>query len=85
VGTKKEPRWRWQAIDPHTGAVLAYGFGRRKAAVFVPLKPLVEPFGITRYYTEHWGTYQRHLNPRLHCPGKRATQRIERKHLTLRT
>ena len=31
------------------------------------------------------GAYQRHLPPAVHCPGKRHTQRIERKHLTLRT
>jgi insertion element IS1 protein InsB len=30
VGNKGNPRWLWHAIDHHTGAVLAYGFGRRK-------------------------------------------------------
>jgi insertion element IS1 protein InsB len=32
-----------------------------------------------------WGAYTRHLDPDEHCPGKRHTQKIERKHLTLRT
>jgi hypothetical protein len=32
-----------------------------------------------------WGAYTRHLDPEVHSPGKRNTQKIERKHLTLRT
>ena len=34
------------------GQVLAYVFGRRKDEVFLKLKSLLEPFGITRYYTD---------------------------------
>src|SRR5262245_21343181 len=63
----------------HTGKVLAYVFGRRKDDVFLQLKALLEPFGLTRYYTDHWGAYSRHLDPEVHCPGKRNTQQIERK------
>ena len=85
VGKKKEPRWLWHAIDHRTGKVLAYVFGRRADEVFVKLKTLLEPFGITRYYTDSWGAYGRHLAPEVHSPGKRNTQQIERKHLTLRT
>ena len=48
-------------------------------------KTLLEPFGLIRYYTDYWGAYTRHLDPDVHCPGKRNTQKIERKHLTLRT
>jgi insertion element IS1 protein InsB len=85
VRHKGNPRWLWHAIDHHTGKVLASVFGRRKDAVFLQLKALLEPFGLTRYYTDHWGAYTRHLDPDEHCPGKRNTQKIERKHLTLRT
>jgi len=85
VGKKKEPRWLWHAIDHRTGAVLAYVFGRRKDEVFLQLKALLEPFGLTRFYTDHWGAYERHLDPETHSPGKQNTQKIERKHLTLRT
>ena len=35
--------------------------------------------------THAWGAYTRHLDPDEHQPGKRNTQQIERKHLTLRT
>jgi insertion element IS1 protein InsB len=85
VGNKGYPRWLWHAIDHHTGAVLAYVFGRRKDKVFLKLKALLEPFGLTHYYTDHWGAYTRHLDPEEHTPGKHHTQKIERKHLTLRT
>jgi insertion element IS1 protein InsB len=64
---------------------LAYVFGRRKDAVLRELKQVLEPFGITRFYTEHGDAYTRQLGPERHCPGKRQTQRIERKQLTLRT
>jgi insertion element IS1 protein InsB len=53
--------------------------------VFLQCKALLEPFGITRYYTNYWGAYTRHLEADAHQPGKRNTQQIERKHLTLRT
>jgi insertion element IS1 protein InsB len=85
VGKKQEQRWLWHAIDHWSGQVLAYVFGRRKDEVFVQLKALLEPFGITRYYTDDWGAYNRHLDADAHSPGKRNTQKIERKHLTLRT
>ena len=85
VGKKKEPRWLWHALDHRNGKVLAYVFGRRKDLVFLQLKALLAPFGITRYYTDYWGAYERNLPPAVHSPGKRNTQQIERKHLTLRT
>jgi insertion element IS1 protein InsB len=85
VGHKGNPRWLWHAIDHSTGKVLAYVFGRRKDEVFLQLKGLLEPFGLTRDYTEYWGAYTRHLAPDMHSPGKHHTQKIERKHLTLRT
>ena len=85
VGKKHEQRWLWHAIDHATGKVLAYVCGRRKDEVFLKLKALLAPFGITRYYTDHWGAYERHLDHQEHHPGKRNTQKIERKHLPLRT
>jgi len=84
VSNKGNPRWLWHAIDHQTGAVLASVFGRRKDEVFLQLKALLEPFGLTRYYTDYWGAYTRHLDPNVHSPGKRNTQKIERKPLTLR-
>ncbi len=85
VKRKTEPRWLWHAIDHHTGKVLAYVFGRRQDEVFLKLQALLEPFGIRRFYTDNWGAYTRHIDADKHQPGKRNTQKIERKHLTLRT
>jgi insertion element IS1 protein InsB len=85
VGKKDNPRWLWHAIDHESGQVLAYVFGTRKDEVFVQLKALLEPFGITRFYTDDWGAYSRHLDQRLHKVGKQNTQKIENKHLNLRT
>ena len=85
VGRKANPRWLWHAIDHHTGQVLAYVFGRRQDKVFLRLQALLEPFGITRYYTDGWGTYERHVDTEKHIVGKEHMQRIESKHLNLRT
>ena len=85
VGKKADQRWLWHAIDHHTGKVLAYVFGRRQDDVFVKLQALLEAFRLTRYHTDYWGAYTRNLDAELHTPGKRNTQQIERKHLTLRT
>jgi insertion element IS1 protein InsB len=84
VRCKSNPRWLWHAIDHHTGKVLAYVFGRRQDAVFLQLKALLEPFGITRYYTDGWGAYDRHIEAEQHTVGKENTQKIESKHTTLR-
>ena len=85
VRRKANPRWLWHAIDHRSGKVLAYVFGRRKDEVFLELKKLLEPFGITKYYTDGWGAYERHLDPEQHQVGKDNTQKIESKHINLRT
>src|ERR1043166_8245205 len=85
VGAKATERWLWHALDHHTGRVLAYVVGTRKDATFLKLRALLAPFGITRYYTDKAGVYQRHLSPEEHTVGKLGMQKSERKHLTLRT
>ena len=85
VGNKSNQRWLWYAVDHATNIVLAYVFGKRKDEVFKELKALLEPFGISRYYTDDWGAYERHLEADKHQVGKRNTQKIERKNLNFRT
>lgn len=85
VHDKGHQRWLWHAIDHHTGKVLGYVFGTHQDEVFLQLKALLEPFGITQFYTDDWGAYERHLEAEKHTIGKQNTQKIERKHLTLRT
>ena len=85
MGKKQAQQWLWHTIDHRSGKVLAYVFGRRQDEVFLKIKVLLKPFGITRYYTDYWGAYTRHVETDKHQPGKRHTQKIERRHLTLRT
>jgi insertion element IS1 protein InsB len=59
--------------------------GARKDAAFLKLKFLLTPFGINRYYTNRAGVCQRHLPPEQHTVGKLLMQKIERKHLKMRT
>jgi len=75
----------WVAIDHKTRKVLAYTFGRRQDRVFRKLKALLEPFNITMFYTDDWGSYERNLNPENHTVTKKNTQAIERKNLNFRT
>ena len=61
-GKKAHPHELWHVIDHHTGQVLASVFGRRKDKVFLRLQALLEPFDLTRYYTDGWGTYERYVD-----------------------
>jgi insertion element IS1 protein InsB len=85
VGGKRRPRWLWEALDHQTGRILAYVFGRREDQALLELKALLAPLGSRRFYTDGWGVYQRHWAPHQHVVSTRATQQLERKHLTLRT
>ena len=40
---------------------------------------------MVRFYTDDWGSYPRHIPGTQQAIGKDQTQKIERKHLTLRT
>jgi len=48
-------------------------------------KALLEPFGITCSFTDGWGAYERHLDAEQHEVGKANTQKIEGKHINMRT
>jgi insertion element IS1 protein InsB len=73
------------ALDHQTGRILAYVFGRREDQALLQRKALLAPFGIRRFSTNGRGAYHRHLAPDQHVVGKRRTQQLEHKHLTLRT
>lgn len=85
VGNKKQQRWLWHGINHQTGQILTYVLAEHKDEAFIQLKALLEPFGIQQFYTDGWGAYQRYLEQEQHVVGKSNTQKIERKHLTLRT
>jgi insertion element IS1 protein InsB len=85
VGKKGYQRWWWHAIDHKTGTILAFVLGRRQDRMFLKLKRLLKPFGITKFYTDKLKTYERHLSKEERTISKYKMQKIERKHLTLRT
>ena len=82
VRSKANPRWLWHAIDHHTGQVLAYVCGRRQDTVFLELKALLAPCGLTRSCTEGWGAYERQGEAKPPTVGQANTQKIESKHIT---
>jgi IS1 family transposase len=59
--------------------------GCRQDEGFLKLKALLELFGIRRYDTDGWGAYERHLDAEQHGVGKDQTQKVESKHMRLRT
>lgn len=85
VKSKQQQRWLWHAIDHRSGQVLAYVLAPHEDAALVQLQQLLAPFGIEQFYTDAWGPYLRLLDQEHHTVGKANTQKIERKHLTLRT
>ena len=85
VGSKANQRWLWLALDHNSHQVIAYTFGKRTDNTFLDLKKLLERFSVHCYYSDDWGSYQRHLDPKKHEIGKCNTQVIERKNLNFRT
>ena len=85
VKNKRNQRWLWYAINHDTGEILAYTFGKRKDTVFLKLKKLLEAFQIETYYSDNWTSYKKYIEEKKHKIGKKNTQKIERKNLTLRT
>ena len=59
--------------------------GQRQDRMFLKLKRMLKPFGITKFYTDNLQTYERHLSKNERIVSKYKMQKIERKHLTLRT
>ena len=62
VQSKQQFWWLWHAIDHATGKVLAYVLAPYEDSAFPELKTLLKPFGITRFFTDGWGAYGRHLD-----------------------
>ena len=85
VQKKSNPRWLWYAIDAATGVILAFAFGRRTDEICAALMQKLKAFNIRTYYTDAWASYAKYIPESQHVIGKRHTQKIENKNLTLRT
>jgi IS1 family transposase len=83
VHDKSQQYWLWWAIDHNSGEPLAFCFGTREHKYLEELKGLLVDFNITVAYVDGNSAYNK-----LDCEivvGKKNTQKIERKHLSLRT
>lgn len=85
VHDKSQQYWLWWAIDHNTGVPLAFCFGTREHKYLEELKAMVEDFNITTIFTDGNPAYQEFITECELVIGKRDTQKIERKHLSLRT
>ncbi len=85
VHDKSQQYWLWWAIDHNTGEPLAYCFGTREHKYLDELLKLLEPFEINIVYSDNNYAYKNHVTNSTVITGKKNTQRIERKHLSLRT
>ena len=85
VHDKSQQYWLWWAIDHNTGIPLAYCFGTRKHKSLDELLKLLSPFDIGVVYADDNWAYQKRIKNSTLITGKRNTQKIERKHLSLRT
>ncbi len=70
IAKKENKSWLWHAINHETGQVLAFVLGTCTDEVFLQLQKLLEPFGITRFYTDGLKTYSRHLAENNHQVSK---------------
>ena len=82
---KSHQVWLWWAIDHDTGDVVAYWFGTREHGNLDKLIELLNPLKIGTVYSDgNYAYYERFSKDTL-VVSKRNTQKIERKHLSLRT
>ena len=87
VRCKKAQHWLWQVEEATTGQVVAFVFGRRTHASFRRLlADLAQAeWRAEKWFTDAWGAYEACLLAAQPQTGKAPMQRLERKHLTLRT
>jgi IS1 family transposase/transposase-like protein len=85
VHDKSQQYWLWWAIDHKTGEPLAFHFGSREHKNLDKLLDLLKPFDIRVVYTDDNFAYKSRISQSDVITGKENTQKIERKHLSLRT
>ncbi len=85
IHDKSQQYWLWWAIDHNTREPLAYCFGTREHKYLDELCALLAPFKISTVYADDNYAYKSRITESKVVTGKRNTQQIERKHLSLRT
>jgi insertion element IS1 protein InsB len=82
---KKHQIWLWWAIDHESGTAIAFWFGTREHENLDRLLELLEPLNLGKVYTDGNYAYYERFSPEVLTITKKNMQRIERKHLSLRT
>ena len=82
---KKHQVWLWWAIDHDTGDAVAFWFGTREHKNLDKLKELLAPLEIGNVYADGNYAYFDRFPKGTVIVTKKNTQKIERKHLSLRT
>jgi insertion element IS1 protein InsB len=82
---KKHQIWLWWAIDHDSGEVIAFWFGSREHKNLDKLLELLIPLNIGKVYTDGNYAYYERFSTDVLVVTKKNTQKIERKHLSLRT
>ena len=85
VGNKKNQCWLWWAIDHKTGNVLGYTFGTREHSNLNNLLNILKPIDISTVYCDNNFAYKKYITYIPVIIGKKHTQIIESKHISLRT
>ncbi len=85
VGRKNSQRRAWYAVGRKTGVILVWHNGRRTDENCSRLMAKLSTFPVTRYYTDDWQSYRKHIPASEHLVGKADTWRIERRNLNFRT
>jgi insertion element IS1 protein InsB len=76
--------WLWRAIDHEHGEGIAFWFGRREHENLDTLLELHKPLTIGKVYIDGNYAYYDRFSPGVLVVMKKNTQKIERKHLSLR-
>jgi len=85
VHDKSQQYWLWWAVDHKTGEPLAYVFGTKEHANLDKLRDILNPFfDIKVIYVDGNPVYE-NVTESEAVVDKRNTQRIENKHISLRT
>jgi insertion element IS1 protein InsB len=82
---KSHQIWLWWAIDHESGEVIAFWFGTREHCNLDKLQELLSPLKIGKVYVDGNYAYFERFSSKVLVVSKRNTQKIERKHLSLRT
>ena len=82
---KSHQIWLWWAIDHDTGEVIAFWFGTREHKNLDRLIELLSPLETGKVYADGNYAYFKRFSEDKLVVTKKNTQKIERKHLSLRT